>query len=272
MAGAAAPAAPTGAADTQARSWVVPPANLEPEAHFTNLKDGAVVDSPFVVKFGLSMRGIVPAGQTVGRAGHHHLLVDQPLPLDFTKALPFTDHYMHFGKGQMETVLNLKPGRHTLTLLLADKGHIPYFVFSKPFQVTVARQDPAASAAAIQGPKRVELLSPADGAQVRDAFNVRFHASGFNVSDASIKAADTGHFRLTVDRGTGRPAVIAFAEGQTETWLEPPPGDYRLQLELVSNQDGSMLAVSPPVRVRAGSSRSAASDRQHGAVADVAAR
>ena len=76
------PSSPAAQAEAQARSWVAPPPNLEPEAHFTNLKDGAVVDSPFVVKFGLSMRGIVPAGQTVGRAGHHHLLVDQPLPLD----------------------------------------------------------------------------------------------------------------------------------------------------------------------------------------------
>ncbi|MFI4926238.1 MAG: DUF4399 domain-containing protein [Burkholderiales bacterium] len=250
----------------------MPPANLEPEAYFANLKDGAVVNSPFVVKFGLAMRGIVPAGQTVGRSGHHHLLVDQPLPLDFTKALPFTDHYMHFGKGQVETVLNLKPGRHTLTLLLADKGHIPYFVYSKPIHVTVARQDSAAASAAIQGPKRVELLAPADGAQVRDAFNVRFHASGFNVSDASIKAADTGHFRLTVDRGTVRPAVFTFAEGQTEAWLQPPPGDYRLQLEMLSNQDGSVLAAAPPVRVRAVTSRAAASDRQRGTASDVAAQ
>jgi hypothetical protein len=38
-----------------------------------------------VARFGLSMRGIVPAGQSAGHAGHHHLLIDQPLPLDFRK-------------------------------------------------------------------------------------------------------------------------------------------------------------------------------------------
>jgi len=61
-AGAAEPAGGT-------HPWVVPPPSRQPEAYFTNLKNGAVVESPFVVKFGLSMRGIVPAGKTAGRAG-----------------------------------------------------------------------------------------------------------------------------------------------------------------------------------------------------------
>ena len=120
-------------------SWTaVPPAN-EPSAYFTNLKDGDVRETPFVARFGLSMRGLVPAGQTAGRAGHHHLLIDQDLPLDFTKPLPFTDNYIHFGKGQMETVLNLPPGTYKLRLVLADKGHIPYFVFSKPLRLTESK-------------------------------------------------------------------------------------------------------------------------------------
>jgi hypothetical protein len=71
--------------------------------YFTNVKDGDVLEAPFVLRFGLSMRGLVPAGKTAGRAGHHHLLVNQPLPLDFKQPLPFTDQYIHFGKGQMET-------------------------------------------------------------------------------------------------------------------------------------------------------------------------
>src|SRR5688572_22699735 len=57
--------------------WVVPPPARQPQAYFSNLSDGAKVESPFLVRFGLSMRGIVPAGKTAGRAGHHHLLVNQ---------------------------------------------------------------------------------------------------------------------------------------------------------------------------------------------------
>lgn len=248
------PPAAAGAADAADRMpthpWVVPPPNLQPDAHFTNLKDGDRVESPFVVRFGLSMRGLVPAGKTAGRAGHHHLLVNQSLPMDFKKPLPFTDQYMHFGKGQMEAVLNLRPGTYNLSLLLADQGHIPFFVFSKPTRVTVVRQNPAASAAALAGKPRVELLAPSDGLATRSAFRVLFHASGYNVGHQSAGVADTGHFRLTVERKGGKPEVLAFTGGHTETWLEPPPGDYLLRLELVGNTSGAVMAAAAPVQVK----------------------
>ena len=178
--------------------WVVPPPSRQPEAYFTNLKDGDMVNSPFVARFGLAMRGIVPAGKTAGTAGHHHLLVNQALPLDFKKPLPFTDQYIHFGKGQMEAVLNLKPGTYKLNLLLADQGHIPYFVFSKPLTVTVVAQT-VAKPAEVQGPKRVELLQPTDASAVKSPFRVQFHASGYNLSHADSKLPDTNHFRLTLE-------------------------------------------------------------------------
>ncbi|CAA9421841.1 MAG: hypothetical protein AVDCRST_MAG51-2088, partial [uncultured Ramlibacter sp.] len=205
---------------------------------------------PFVVKFGLAMRGIVPAGKTAGRAGHHHLLVNQPLPLDFSKPLPFTDQYIHFGKGQMEAVLNLKPGTYNLTLLLADQGHIPYFVSSKPMKVTVSRQNAGAELAAVQGPKRLEILSPADGSTQRGAFRVLFHASGYNVSHVGPKLADTGHFRLSIASSRGKPEVLDFRAGQTEVWLEPPAGAYQARLELVNNVSGNVMATSAPLRFK----------------------
>ena len=111
---AQAAAASAEASEVLSHPWVEPPPNRQPEAYFSNLKDGDSRVSPFVLRFGLAMRGIVPAGKTAGRAGHHHLLINQPLPLDFKKPLPFTDQYIHFGKGQMETVINLKPGTYNL--------------------------------------------------------------------------------------------------------------------------------------------------------------
>lgn len=232
-------------AELLSHAWVVPPPNREPEAYFTNLKDGATVVSPFVVRFGLSMRGIVPAGNPAGRAGHHHLLVNQSLPLDFTKPLPFTDQYIHFGKGQMETVLNLKPGTYKLNLLLADKGHIPYFVYSKPMQITVARQDAQVKPASLAGPARVEILSPADQASVRGPFRVQFHAVGYNVAHMGPALPDTSHFRLTVDAAGKPPEVLDFRGGQTEVWLQPSKGDYQLHLDLVSNvAPGAVVATA----------------------------
>ena len=38
-------------AELLSHAWVVPPPNREPEAYFTNLKDGATLVSPFVVRF-----------------------------------------------------------------------------------------------------------------------------------------------------------------------------------------------------------------------------
>jgi hypothetical protein len=255
-------------ADAPVHPWVVPPPDLQPAAHFTNLKNGDVVQSPFVVKFGLAMRGLVPAGHTVGDAGHHHLLVNRPLPLDFKRPLPFTDQYIHFGKGQMETVLDLKPGTYDLSLLLANQGHIPYFVNSKPMRITVDRRS-ARTAQEVLGAPRVELLEPRDESTVRDAFRVLFHASGFNIAHAAARVAGTAHFRLVIERRGGRSETITFAGGQTETWLQPPPGDYRLKLQLLDNADGRVLATSPPVRVRADGSpgageRLAAAERTRG--------
>jgi len=240
------PTSPTDEAEVTFHPWVVP-SPRSAETYFTNLQDGGVYEAPFVARFGLSMRGLVPAGKTAGRAGHHHLLVNQDLPLDFKKPLPFTDQYIHFGKGQMEMLVNLPPGKYQFRLLLADQGHIPYFVYSKPLQLTVSKQNKAVAPAAVQGPPRVELLSPADRETVKGPFRVQFHASGYSVSHAAAKAADTGHFRLTMERAGRKPEVLNFTGGQTETWLNPPAGDYNMRLEMVSNAaDGKVLSAARP--------------------------
>jgi len=236
----------TDEADFVPHPWVVvSPSSAE--TYFTNLKDGATLESPFVARFGLSRRGLVPAGKTAGRAGHHHLLVNQALPLDFKKPLPFTEQYIHFGKGQMELVANLPPGTYDLRLLLADQGHIPYFVYSKPLKITISKQNKDITPASVQGAPRVELLSPADRETLKAPFRVQFHASGYNVSHGGPKVPDTGHFRLTVERVGRKPEVLNFIGGQTETWLNPPPGDYTMRLELVSNTaaDSVMSAAKP---------------------------
>ncbi|MDB5868881.1 MAG: hypothetical protein JWP96_1213 [Polaromonas sp.] len=227
--------------------WVISAPTREPESYFTNLKDGDVLEAPFVARFGLSLRGLVPAGKTAGNAGHHHLLINQGLPLDFKKPLPFTDQYIHFGKGQMEAVINLPPGTYDLRLLLADQGHIPYFVYSKPLRVRVSKQSKDATPASVLGPAHIELLT-GNATNVRPPFRLQFHASGYNVSNTAPKAPDTGHFRLTLDRAGQKPEVLNFTSGQTEAWLKPPAGDYTLRLELVSNTEGdSVMSAAKPL-------------------------
>lgn len=231
-----------------AHPWVAAPPNWSPDAYFSNLKDGAQLETPFVARFGLSLRGIVPAGLTAGNGGHHHLLINQPLPLDFKKPLPFTEHYIHFGKGQMETVVDLPPGTYSMRLVLADQGHIPYFVFSKPLNFTVTKQNKGVTAASLLGDPNVMILNVADRARMQAPFRLQLHASGYNLSSVAAKAPDTGHFRLTLERQGQRAEVMELSGGQTELWLSPPKGDYNARLELVSNAAaGKVLATSRPL-------------------------
>jgi len=87
--------------------------------------DGATVENPVRVLFGLRGAGVVPAGIEREGAGHHHLLIDAPLP-DLNLPIPSDANHRHFGAGQTEVELELSPGRHTLQLLLGDERHVPH--------------------------------------------------------------------------------------------------------------------------------------------------
>ncbi len=100
--------------------------------------NGAYVSSTLTVQFGLSSMGIAPAGVDKPNTGHHHLLIDVPLP-PFDAPIPNDENHLHFGAGQTEATISLTPGRHTLQLLLGDAFHMPHDppVFSQPITVIV---------------------------------------------------------------------------------------------------------------------------------------
>lgn len=101
-------------------------------------QDGDSLTSPVVVKFGLVGMGVAPAGVTNEGTGHHHLIIDSPLPdLDF--AVPKDAKHRHFGGGQTQVSIDLTPGQHTLQLLLGDYRHIPHDppISSKKITITV---------------------------------------------------------------------------------------------------------------------------------------
>jgi hypothetical protein len=125
--GAASPALPRTAAPAGARVYFVKPEN------------NATVKSPVTVVFGLAGMGIAPAGVQFENAGHHHLLVDTDLPANAGLPLPNNDSIRHFGKGQTEASIELKPGKHTLQLVLGDHLHIPFnpVVASQKITITV---------------------------------------------------------------------------------------------------------------------------------------
>jgi hypothetical protein len=112
---------PAGAAHTQGRT----PAPEGVELYIITPADGATLESPVTVRFGLRGMGVAPAGVATPATGHHHLLVDAALP-DLTQPIPADDHHLHFGGGQTEVTLDLTPGSHTLQLLLGDQNHVPH--------------------------------------------------------------------------------------------------------------------------------------------------
>ena len=103
--------------------------------------DGATVEKTFTIQFGLKGMGVAPAGIYMGDempTGHHHLLIDVD-KIDLSVPVMKDETHVHFGGGQTEGSITLKPGEHTLQLLLADHSHMPHKepLLSKKITVTV---------------------------------------------------------------------------------------------------------------------------------------
>ena len=230
--------------------WTVPAPRLVKEAYFSNLADRASIDTPYLLKFGLTGVGLAPIVKAVAGTGHHHLLVNRELPMDFGKPLPFNDQYMHFGKGQMETVLNFAPGTYTLRLVLADERHIPNFVYSKPITITVKKKSPEIDTRSLIKPG-VEILSPQPGSTAKAPFRLALHASGLNVANTALADKGNGHFRVRL-KGAEREELISLSNGFTEIWLNPPAGNYTALVEFIDNSapDKVLATGASPIAFR----------------------
>lgn len=96
-----------------------------PTISFIEPVDGAVVSSPFKVKFAVSGMEIKPAGEIVPNTGHHHVFIDD-VSAPQGVAIPADSRHLHFGKGQTEAQISLPPGPHTLTMQFANGAHQSY--------------------------------------------------------------------------------------------------------------------------------------------------
>jgi len=125
-------AAPSG---TTAGRHKSPP---DASVYFVNLRSGQYIQPKSVVRFGLLNMGIAPAGVDKPNTGHHHLLVDAPLPA-LDRPIPNDFNHLHFGAGQTEARVSLTNGPHTLQLLFADENHVPHDppLMSQPVKVIV---------------------------------------------------------------------------------------------------------------------------------------
>jgi hypothetical protein len=206
------------------------------EVYFIDLKDGATIPSKLNIQFGLKNMAVAPAGSDVPNSGHHHLLIDTTLP-PLNKPIPNDFNHLHFGTGQSETEVNLKPGPHTLQLLLGDKNHVPHSppVMSPRIRVNVVPKGgptPSAAGAAVY----FEKLK--NGDVVPPKFTIHFGLRNMGVAPAGSDRANAGHHHVLID--TDLPALdesipndfnhLHFGAGQTEATVTLKPGEHTLQL------------------------------------------
>ncbi len=102
-------------------------ADAKPRVWFVEPADGAKVASPVIVKFGVEGMSLRPAGEDPldHTSGHHHIVVDGK-PLKAGQVVPKDAKNIHYGKAQTEGKVSLLPGKHTLTMQLADGAHRSY--------------------------------------------------------------------------------------------------------------------------------------------------
>ena len=127
------PSAPVAAKPYQRR-----PSPQGARVYFVYPHNGSYVPPTFTVRFGLIGMGVAPAGLDKANTGHHHLVVDAPLP-PLDAPIPNDFNHLHFGLGQTEAQVTLPIGHHTLQLVFADAKHIPHDppVYSTPITIVV---------------------------------------------------------------------------------------------------------------------------------------
>lgn len=231
---------------------------------FSNLRDGYSITSPFLVEFSVRGMGVTPAEKPLKGTGHHHILINTPLPSVVTDKIPFSDTHKHFGKGQTSAILDLPPGRHTLRLLFADHEHRPYFVYSPEISVVVTgprnkaprpkidRANFDATCAAwyqdeVSRPRLSDEPLHFTNIRARESvvspFNVRFGVTGYGVIAKGQTADQTGYFLLSVLKKGNRQVVDSFdfSNGVTQKNLSLPPDAYILRLRFVDPLRGDDL-------------------------------
>jgi hypothetical protein len=117
---------PTAAQATSASATPRTPAPHDAYVYIGWPLDGATVYGTHIkIWFGTRNFGVAPAGVAMRNTGHHHLLIDVPLP-PLDQPIPNDRNHLHFGLGQTEAVIELPPGKHTLQLLMGDADHVPH--------------------------------------------------------------------------------------------------------------------------------------------------
>ncbi len=217
---------------------------ITPAVRFVTPVDGATVSPTFDVEMAATGLTIEPAGEIHEGAGHFHILIDT----DFVapgELVPFDDHHVHFGGGQLTTTLELEPGVHVLRLQVANGAHIALDgpQYRDTITVTVAGAQVVTPA--------VRFVTPVDGAVVSPTFAVVMAATGLTIEPAGEIHEGAGHFHILIDTDFVAPGELVpfddhhvhFGGGQLTTTLELEPGVHVLRLQVAN---GAHIALDGP--------------------------
>jgi Domain of unknown function (DUF4399) len=247
------------AANAQARRTTgLTPSPAGAEVYFVDLVDGATIPAKVKLYFGLRNIAVAPAGSSLENSGHHHLLIDTELP-PLNKQIPSDFNHLHFGAGQTEAEITLKPGPHTLQLLLGDKDHVPHTppVMSRQIRVNVGLTGgPTASAPGAEA----YFVDVKDGSVIAPDMTIHFGLKNMGVAPAGSDRENSGHHHLLIDAEL--PPLdeqipndfnhLHFGAGQTEATLTLKGGEHTLQL-LLGDKDHvphTPPVLSPLIKVR----------------------
>jgi hypothetical protein len=218
--------------------------------YFTELKDGAVLPPKATINFGLRNMAVAPAGSDRESSGHHHLLVDTPLP-PLDQPIPNDFNHLHYGAGQTSAEVTLSPGEHSLQLLMGDKDHVPHTPPVMSARIKVRVVDPSVRKPA-PADARVYFVGLQDWGVLPPKATIRFGLAGMGVAPAGFEKANTGHHHLLLN--TGLPPLdqpipndfnhLHFGAGQTEATVTLPLGVNTLQLLFA---DENHVPHNPPV-------------------------
>ena len=228
------------------------------EVYFIDLKDGATVPSKLKLYFGLRNMGVAPAGSDRENSGHHHLLIDTDLP-PLDKPIPNDFNHLHFGAGQTEAEITLKPGPHTLQLLHGGQGsyspHAARHVATYHVRVEGAPEGGWLTGGPTPSPPGAEVYftDPVkEGAVLPPKFTMYFGLKNMGLAPAGVDRENSGHHHLLID--TDLPPLdqpipndfnhLHFGSGQSEAEITLKHGQHTLQL-LFGDKDH--IPHTPPV-------------------------
>ena len=199
--------------------------SVEEKVSIIEPKDGDEVVSPFRVKMGAQALILRRPFTDQQHYGHHHLIIDAPLP-PLGQKIPNDEQHLHFHGVEEDAMLNLPPGEHTLRLLFGYAYGLPYEpTLSDEVTITVKAQ------------RRVFFTEPKDGDDIKEVpFRVAVGTEG--LEDLP------GHLVIIADHlapevpPAGKPVpsgdrYIHFAEGQTEAMVDLPSKGHNLRLVYV---------------------------------------